>query len=143
MDAYAGGVVGVAFDDIKNCYNIGEVSAISDSSIAHSGGILGTGTAYIEYCYNIGSMTSSSAAGGIIGIKEDSYKAKEILGCYFLDNIAVGVGEGVSGGTACTNEQMQQKETFVGFDFEDIWTIDSKAEYKMPTFKAQDTDKIS
>lgn len=55
-----GGIVGRDAYQIKNCYNVGNVSGY------YAGGIVGFGTAEIEECYNEGDITGTFA-GGIYG----------------------------------------------------------------------------
>ena len=60
MNGCLGGVVGRDAYQIKNCYNVGNVSGY------YAGGIVGFGTAEIEECYNEGDITGTFA-GGIYG----------------------------------------------------------------------------
>ena len=128
----AGGIAGRNDGTISNCYNIGSVSPSSYSS-SYAGGIAGyngyDGT--ISNCYNTGSVSSSSSyscAGGIAG---QNYNGT-ISNCYYLNIIAKGVGGGTDDPVSCTLKQMTQQGTFVGFDFDTVWTMAGNEDYLYP-----------
>ena len=130
-----GGIVGNSNGTISNCYNTGNVSAVTSS--ANAGGIVGYNDGFAGNCYKIGDVSTSSNGdfnvGGIVGYrtKVDS----TISNCYYLDNISQGVGIGTDTTTKCTAEQMKQHSTFVGFDFDYVWEIDSYRDYHYPQLK--------
>ncbi len=129
-----GGIVGTNLGIISNCYNTGSLSA-TFRSYALVGGIAGSNlnteliSGYvegkIESCYNTGDMLITStndkkeSAGGITGNNIGT-----IANCYYLDNISIGVGSGEDPTIQCTSNEMKDKSTFVGFDFENVWTFD-------------------
>ena len=126
----AGGIAGYNGGTISNCYNIGSVSPSSYSS-SYAGGIAGynDGTGTISNCYNTGSVSSSySCAGGIAG---QNYNGT-ISNCYYLNIIAKGVGGGTDDPVSCTLKQMTQQGTFVGFDFDTVWTMAGNEDYLYP-----------
>ena len=126
----AGGIAGRNDGTISNCYNIGSVSPSSYSS-SYAGGIAGynDGTGTISNCYNTGSVSSSySCAGGIAG---QNYNGT-ISNCYYLNIIAKGVGGGTDDPVSCTLKQMTQQGTFVGFDFDTVWTMAGNEDYLYP-----------
>ena len=128
----AGGIAGRNDGTISNCYNIGSVSPSSYSS-SYAGGIAGynDGTGTISNCYNTGSVSSSSSyscAGGIAG---QNYNGT-ISNCYYLNIIAKGVGGGTDDPVSCTLKQMTQQGTFVGFDFDTVWTMAGNEDYLYP-----------
>ena len=149
--SYAGGIAG--YNDgtgtISNCYNTGSVSAsaaFSTNTYSHSyaGGIAGynDGTGTISNCYNTGSASasvssfytpssssSSSYAGGIAGYNREG---GTISNCYYLDIIAKGVGGGTGNTVPCTLKEMTQQGTFVGFDFDTVWTMAGNEDYLYP-----------
>ncbi len=157
-NAYAGGVVGEAYTSsgshivtIANCYNTGNVTATSTStdsySLSYAGGIVGSAytsagssAVTITKCYNTGNATatSTSTGGSIIdscdgGIAGRTYgDSMTITNCYYLNNISQGVGDGTDTATQCTLEQMKQQATFVGFDFDMVWTMEGNADYPYP-----------
>ena len=132
---FAGGIAGGNSGIISNCYNTGEISLTSTgyNSSHYSGGITGSGGTITD-CYNVGAVSASSTAsssfsysGGITG------SGGAITNCYYLNTIATGVGNGAdTGTTSCTEQEMQLQETFVGFDFDTVWTIDPDGDYPYP-----------
>ncbi|WP_317336791.1 GLUG motif-containing protein, partial [uncultured Ruminococcus sp.] len=80
---YVGGVCGLNFGAITNCYNTGEVLASYDA--AHVGGVCGEnwkGT--ITNCYNTGKVSGSDCVGGVCGYQvygtiTNCYNTGEIL----------------------------------------------------------------
>ena len=155
--SYAGGIAGLNFNGgtIRNCYNAGSVSASSSFSYySNAGGIAGWNDGTIRDCYNIGSISSSSYAGGIAGdnggtisncyntgsvsstaSSSDSYaegiagynsEGGTISNCYYLNINAKGSG------VSCTLKQMTQQNTFVGFDFDTVWTMAGNEDYLYP-----------
>ena len=73
-----GGIVGRDAYQVKNCYNVGDVSGY------YAGGIVGYGTAEIEECYNEGDI-NGTFAGGIYGFSRQY--AVTINNCYNIGNI--------------------------------------------------------
>ena len=119
-----GGLVGFCYDgsNISNCYSTGNVSGSSTV-----GGLIGLtiGHTSIEVtnCYSTGIVSGTSYVGGLVGEKGFG----NISGCYFL--ITSGPDNGA--GTPLTDEQMKQRESFVGWDFvgesangtDDVWRM--------------------
>ena len=115
---------------VTDCYNAGDISAseFSEDIYTHIGfcaGIAEYNRGVIENCYNIGSVYGTREVSAVsINFSENS-----VVNCYYL---------GVDGATdanavALTESQMRQKESFAGFDFDAVWTIDSSADYPYPT----------
>ncbi len=144
-DTNVGGIAG--FDgsgvfgaDLNGCYNTGSVLAVKNA-----GGILGKTTSLprMYNCYNVGSVSTyefeDSYSGGIIGSAGSGILKTE--NCYYLNNNEAGVGDG--GGTPisensvikCTQEQMTTQSTFVGFDFETVWTMEGRDDYLYPELR--------
>ena len=148
-----GGIVGMG-GNITNCYNAGSVTGIG--SIVVAGGVVGCnayGTSAVADCYNTGSVISNEDAGGVVG-----YNSGTVTNCYNIggvtaDEIVIGIGGVVSEnsgtvincyynvgccansnsyGIALTNEQMLRAESFEGFDFETVWTMDGNPGYPYP-----------
>ncbi len=128
--SYTGGVVGQG-NDITDCYNIGSISGE-----ARIGGIVGSGN-NITTCYNKGSVSGATEyIGGVIG------KGEEATDCYYLTGCVTnesgesqrGIGESISyypidtpgKTTALNDEQAKNSENYTGFDFENVWAIDSE-----------------
>ena len=149
-DESVGGVVGVStgshcVGDIANCYNTGDVTCVRYGRV---GGVVGVNNVTVTNCYNTGSVTGARFIGGVAG--QNYYT---VASCY---NIGIVAGYGVvssngnggtvtncyyyigccansdSYGTALTNEQMLRAESFEGFDFETVWTMDGNPGYPYP-----------
>jgi len=132
-DARAGGIVGYSTNymsytgsTVSDCFNWGEVSA-ECSGTAFVGGIVGYSGSFstIDNCYNIGNTrtagSSTAYVGGIVG----DFSFEELSNCYYLTNVAGRIGAVLTNVQALTEEQMRQQSSFVGFDFSDVWVIDS------------------
>ena len=76
-----GGIVGHNAYQVKNCYNVGDVSGYYAGGIV---GFLSSGTAEIEECYNEGNIFGAFA-GGIFGYSRQT--KVDINNCYNLGNI--------------------------------------------------------
>ena len=116
-----GGIAGNSFmTEISDCYNTGTVTAANAASIK-AGGICGQIVGIITNCYNIGQLSAAAAAdsniGGICGAGNDWIYADPTMNSYCLDL------HGSSFGTLLTSEQMKSADSFVGFDFTNIWDI--------------------
>ena len=120
-----GGVVGYndSFVDegtITNCYNTGSITGSNGV-----GGVVGYNYGTVTYCYNTGSVTGDESVGGVLGQKLNG----SITNCYYYIGCCASSN---SYGTALTNEQMLCAESFEGFDFETVWTMDGNPGYPYP-----------
>ncbi len=122
---YVGGIVG--FGDwegnITNCSVMGNITGNN-----YVGGIIGDGNVDISYSLFAGKLMAKSYFGGVTG----DHLYSTITSCYF-DKTLAGTEIAVGGTTdttgALTTEQMKQKASFVGWDFETIWDIDEGVSY--------------
>ncbi len=153
-----GGIVGYReHGKVKDSYNIGNIS-VTDTYHATVGGIYGYSGMVIN-CYNIGNIEIDAprkqiggGAGAVMfwpvqmGDAPEPEHIGEIRNCYYIDSITntsnYTDSEFVSNYTAITAEEFSKQETFIGFDFENIWEMSSeenrpvlKGEYK----KAENT----
>lgn len=150
----AGGIVGQnsSLDSstnasINNCYNLGNISSSSSASstaaqyYSYAGGIVGYNYDSISNCYNKSSISSSaynpsnSYIGGIAGCASNTTFVKI---CYFLDNISSAIGNNrgnLSDVKSLSESQMKSKANFVGFDFDNVWYIDSNSTYPYPQLR--------
>jgi hypothetical protein len=108
---YVGGLIGLS-STIKNSYNIGSISIISqDPSCVFAGGIAGK-TVFHRITVHKNVKTDF-----------DAY----LTNCYYLGNILKAVSNPESGAIknvkSLSNEQIGQMSSYNGFDFENIWTI--------------------
>ena len=120
LGGVVGGVVGLNNGDVTNCYNTGNVTG--DEEV---GGVIGSNDGIVTDCYNIGSVTGGSYVGGVVGHKEKGI----VTNCYYYIDCCASSN---SYGTALTNEQMLRAESFEGFDFETVWTMDGNPGYPYP-----------
>ena len=117
--SYSGGLVGYAINrvDITNSYSSGIITAIGEGGTKNIGGIFGDyllGT-YNSVYYN--SEGASSAAGGVSSI---------------------------SGILAKTPDELRQTATFVGWDLENTWNINSTINNGFPYLRYfADSDNTS
>jgi len=98
------------------------------------GGIVGSNkfSSSINSCYSIAQVDCNYSAGGLLGYLYDS----SINDCYWnleTSNQINGVGFGNDDGTFCrTTDEMTYpyaENTYVGWDFEEIWQTDENYEY--------------
>ncbi len=138
---YVGGVCGGDIDGtvyaiVSNCYNTGSVSGYYGVGGVCGDNISGT----ICNCYNMGYIKGNYFVGGVCGDNVGT-----VSNCYYLfDHMSVdgdvtsesGIGGGVAdrgGSTAGLFEtQMKKQGSFVGFDFENVWSIVPSTGYPYP-----------
>jgi len=130
---YAGGIAGrfgsnngdvLADLSIINCYNTGAVTATS----SNAGGIVGgmqksTFDVKVDSTYNSNENVNAPANfGGIAGEMGPGVTASaNVLKSY---HIVPSSGAGTTAGEVKTAEQLKIKETYIDWDFTDIWGID-------------------
>ena len=143
-DAAVGGISGFnQSGTVENCFNIGVIGASATYPIAavYVGGISGDGYKQtIRSCYNIGYVYGNAQndfayVGGVLG-NIGNMPGGVATNCYYLDNVKKGIGKGADASIKCTKAQMMQQETFVGFDFDEVWTMAGNADYLYPELQA-------
>ena len=112
---------------IYDCYNTGDIK-----TGGYAGGIAGRASS-IATSYNTGAVISYNGEDYVDGIVGDSYDCK-VENCYSLDTRETYNVESKYG-KICTIGQMIKKETYKGFDFENVWELDESGEYKFPVLK--------
>ena len=133
-DYFLGGICGVNTGDITNCYATSSVSGDD-----YLGGLCGGNSGDITNCYAAGSVSGGSDSyylGGLCGQNGSG----TISNSYFY--IYTGPDNGI--GIPLDDTQLQDKTSFVGFDFygdsadgtDDIWAI---APGYMPVLSWQDS----
>ena len=135
-----GGLVGENRDGmIRNCY--AHVNIVGASIV---GALIGQNliTNQIINCYATGSvsLTTPGHSGGLIA----THTGHPIPTCYFDTRMQIpggGLGTGDWNGTRVTTEQMMQRSTFVGWDFDNIWYIEEGLSY--PQFRNQNLSIIT
>ena len=142
-NSFAGGINGSGGGEVSNCYNTGTVSSEAKHS-AKLGGISGTAEGSVLQCYNIGSINGSSTQGesyiSLGGISGHIYGYTIVNNCYYNDSISKGFGYGGELAVKCSSESMKNADTFVGFDFINIWELRTDCSYEYPTLKVFNVD---
>lgn len=150
--AAAGGIAGVlqGYYHIANSYNNGAIRADSAENDVSAGGIAGDLVQNISYgtiknCYNTGTVASSDMKqqGGIVGRYRYAWVqiSDTIQSSYSINNDSL-LGTASStviiddscGNYANTPDAFTKEETFTGWDFETVWTMDDK-QYPYPSLK--------
>lgn len=125
-----GGIVGRSSwaQEIKNCFSMINIVIESQNTSCQAGGISGKGYWFneIENCYFRGKITGTTHC---YGITDSSAK-----NCFYLKE---GVQQTVdtNGVKALTDAQMKYSQVFTGFDFNNIWNIDSYSNYPYPQLR--------
>lgn len=149
--AYAGGVVGYNNGKtIDNCFNAGDISAISKAdtsgSRSYAGGLVGYGIGgKLMDSYNIGSIEAKSSqvkyAGGLIGYGGDGNKPT-IEDCFYYDNSCAGGKETVLG-VKLSFDDLKDVQKYTGLDFGSVWEIKGDGNYRLPTLQFVTLDDSS
>ena len=124
--SYVGGVIGEnngTNSVVTDCYNTGGITGGT-----YVGGVVGhnSHTGSVTNCYNTGSVTGDERVGGVVGLSDGD---AAVTNCYYYVDCCANSD---SYGTALTNEQMLRAESFEGFDFETVWTMDGNPGYPYP-----------
>ena len=124
--SYVGGVIGEnngTNSIVTDCYNTGGITGGT-----YVGGVVGhnSHTGSVTNCYNTGSVTGDERVGGVVGLSDGD---AAVTNCYYYVDCCANSD---SYGTALTNEQMLRAESFEGFDFETVWTMDGNPGYPYP-----------
>lgn len=160
---FVGGIVGDASSlvsfTIEECYNSGNIYSNGQYCSGTCGGILGFCRAArrfgeIKNCYNAGAISEEISAGIVVNDSSSNIKlyncynvgmvagasntytsaiAYEIepVNCYYLE----GCGPSQAGATAYNESMLQKELSYSGFDFENIWIIDTTLDYKFPQLR--------
>ncbi len=127
------GLVGSA-DNITmtNCYNTGDIDG-STGSYGKNGGIVGSssGTNTISNCFNYGNITGTLKTGSLVGTANVT-----ISNCYAL----TGTHTNLFGEDGLTNDgskfisadEFKLDNSFVNWDFEEVWEMSSKHPVLLP-----------
>jgi hypothetical protein len=128
---YVGGLAGSSYDSrITNSYATGDVK----SEVNYVGGLVAYNGqySYITNSYATGAVTGKTDIGGLVGINNqgtvsNSYWDTDTSGM----NLSAG-GEGVVGKTTA---EMKQQGTYQGWDFDNIWSIQTNKNKGYPFLK--------
>ncbi len=121
---HAGGLAGLnVAGEIRECYARGAVSATGGA--INVGGLVGRNyQGAIVHCYATGPVTGPTSAGGLVGTKDTGGGYADTAN--FWDRESTGILSS-SMGTGKSGVQMRTLTTFTaaGWDFADIWSLDS------------------
>lgn len=122
-----GGIVGKASYQgiIQNCYNTVNIDAKG-----YVGGIVGImqDSSKVDCCYTLGTVSGKKEVGDITGYVKNKYN---VTNSYYINNEKKNK---YSPGTPITETEALSSESYVGFDFDSIWTIDPTSnDYLYPT----------
>ncbi len=122
----AGGLVGANGGNIRNCYATGSVTGVENV-----GGLAGWNNSDggIRYCYARGAVSGTAKVGGFTGGGTDG----TIVLCFW--DMETTEQDYTADSGSCygrTTDEMQQQATYVGWDFEKVWTIGTS----YPTLRA-------
>ena len=125
-----GGIAGRSSwaQEIKNCFSMINIVIESQNTSCQAGGISGKGYWFneIENCYFRGKITGTTHC---YGITDSSAK-----NCFYLKE-GVQQTADTNGVKALTDAQMKYSQVFTGFDFNNIWNIDSYSNYPYPQLR--------
>ncbi|MBR1882480.1 MAG: hypothetical protein IJ808_05610 [Muribaculaceae bacterium] len=87
-----GGVAGYNNGEMRECFNVGNVTAIDKpqrDALGGAGGVSGYGYGIFQDCYNMGAVNAVSA---VAGINSQTYSGFQMHNCYNAGEISVGEG---------------------------------------------------
>lgn len=140
---------------IENSFNSGDLVATVNNDAANANLVNGIGGRLITNCYNSGDLIGPNtfafngmianltakncySVGNIMGTVTSAIsKSKDMENCYFLDNIQNATPDGALFATVkqLTVDQMKDKSSFAGFDFDTVWEMGGP-DYPYPVFQA-------
>ena len=122
---------------IKNCYNRGEITSTSTASVYRAGGIVGKASYYLamEYCYSSGKVLGKKETIGP-GMAGCHQGGETLFPDSRLNKLFIEDGTGldhwnedlpvfVDWGSCFDNANRSNTATYGGFDFSNIWKIDT------------------
>ncbi len=134
---YCGGVCGVNFGAVEDCYNAGIVSSRDSNGFVDTNprdyacGICGYNNGDIKRTYNFtefgGHSDSTGDRQAICVLGTDG----TVENSYYLNGIA----DNSTSAKPLNEAQAQMQSMYVGFDFENVWYIDTINEYKYPQLR--------
>jgi len=124
-----GGLVGYNSNSTENnCY-----SACTVSGTDKTGGLVGyNNSSTVEYCYSSGVVSGTTNVGGLVG-----YTASSSVTHSFWDTETSGQSSS-AGGTSKSTAEMKTQSTFTdaGWDFTNIWNLNSNFNQRYPYLQA-------
>ena len=138
ISASVGGIYGGGDGAVNNSYNAGNIKGYDDNAenssvVVLSGGIIGKSTSNsnsVANCYSSG-MIECGTGYAISGNTDLT-----INDCFYLSTGA----KTQDGASALTAGQFKASSCFTGFDFDNVWLMDSDSDYVQPQLKGNRQD---
>lgn len=140
-DEAVGGIAGAC----QRCTVTGCRSGAAVFGALCVGGVVGSNIDGVaEGCCNSGDILGNSTVGGVAGCNASVSGAVSVTDCYYLDTCGALVGANKYGGggtetatnvTALTDNQLQARENYVGFDFDTVWILLGDPSYPYATLQ--------
>jgi hypothetical protein len=117
-DQFVGGLVGYFFDgQVHDSFS----RADAEANTGDCGGLIGHGNDNAIYdSYAAGRVTAPVGSGGLMGTGEH---APIVSDCYYDEDVSGQADNGY--GEPRSTSQMKTQSTFSGWDFDDVWEMDS------------------
>lgn len=131
-DVNVGGLVGINGVDISDGYISNSYATGSVTAVESAGGLVGRGDGTVENSYATGQVTGSGyAVGGLIGwlgefgsvsnVYWDSFTSRQ--NDYFGSKEGNGAATALNGDWGGANPTAYQQDSYIGFDFDNVWFI--------------------
>ncbi|MHC4282070.1 MAG: GLUG motif-containing protein, partial [Planctomycetota bacterium] len=117
VGGFVGGNFAYTYTSLENCYAASDVTGTEKV-----GGFVGHNDNFIAYCYSMGLVSAPNEVGGFAGDNSGC-----ILACYW-DTQTSGLTNS-SGGVGKTTAQMKQSSTYLDWESQKVWTIDTGMDY--------------
>ncbi len=143
-----GGVAGRIFvnADVMDCYNAADVTITeqqgSDSSNIYIGGVIGLmEKGSTVNCYNAGIITGGDRPSGGVGLLNDGASTFKNVYTLVDSSRIISVGQPLTVGNytgytwRLNTPQLQSIENYIGFNFDNVWTMDGDATYSYPELR--------
>ena len=145
---FVGGLLGLNLGTINKSYSGSNVNARKALTGANGGGLVGQNQGTISNTYATGDVLSKKGYGGLVGTNsggtiKNSYAMNRLLHSPSSKNIGGLIGQNTgtvdysywdtttsklttsAGGSELTDTQMKQQSSFTGWDFTNIWEMDT------------------
>ncbi|HEX8989931.1 MAG TPA: GLUG motif-containing protein [Rhodocyclaceae bacterium] len=113
---YNGGLVGFNSGSIENAYARGSVSTAPGATADYNAGLVAYNTGTIAHTYSTGAVSGALHNGGLV-----AFNSGTVVDSYW-DVTTSGLNISAAG-TGLKDRKMRQRKSFVGFDFQNVWTI--------------------
>ncbi|MCB7071383.1 hypothetical protein LIZ76_15770 [Caldibacillus sp. 210928-DFI.2.22] len=129
---YTGGIVGRQYGLIENCFT--DCNVIGGNDTGGFVGFLPNETAILKNNYTKSKVSGQTNTGGFYGRMNTSAGYRPtFVSNYFNKTIAGTTNYQTSGVVGLTTDEMKQQSTYVGWDFKNVWYMDSQTGY--PTLR--------